>query len=225
MDKLILLRGINPLYGVFLVNQLGIADRNERLQAMESVLEIPGSVAYHLHVPPHDELPPGPLATTRLDVALLQLGLASAEELGAGEAAPEEEDRRRSGMFPEDRVWVLTLAEKLKRLFDYDFPGVPDLRIQPVWCAGELLQYGGDFNKYVTSKGLQKQEGIIFRHLLRLILLAAEFTQFSPPDADEDQWLDDLNDIADRLTDTCRAVDPASTDKTLEQIDNPDEVD
>jgi hypothetical protein len=87
MDKLVLLRGINPLYGVFLVNQLGIADRNERLQAMESVLEIPGSVAYHLHVPPHDELPPGPLATTRLDVTLLQLGLASAEELGAGEAS------------------------------------------------------------------------------------------------------------------------------------------
>jgi superfamily II DNA/RNA helicase len=225
MDKLVLLRGINPLYGVFLVNQLGIADRNERLQAMESVLEIPGSVAYHLHVPPHDELPPGPLATTRLDVTLLQLGLASAEELGAGEASPDDEDRRRPGMFPEDRVWVLTLAEKLKRLFEYDFPGVPDLRVQPVWCAGELLQYGGDFNKYITSKGLQKQEGIIFRHLLRLILLAAEFTQFSPPDADEGQWLDDLNDIADRLTDTCRAVDPASTDRTLEQIDNPDEVD
>jgi superfamily II DNA/RNA helicase len=225
MEKLVLLRGINPLYGMFLVNQLGIADRNERLQAMESVLEIPGSVAYHLRVPPHDELPPGPLATTRLDVTLLQLGLASAEELGAGDASPEDDDRRHASMFPEDRVWVLTLADKLKRLFDHDFPGVPDLRVQPVWTAGEILQFGGNFNKYITSKGLQKQEGIIFRHLLRLILLAAEFTQFSPPDADEDQWLDDLNDIADRLTETCRAVDPASTDKTLEQIDNPDEVD
>jgi superfamily II DNA/RNA helicase len=226
MDKLVLLRGINPLYGVFLVNQLGIADRNERLQAMESVLEIPGSVAYHLHVPQHDELPPGPLATTRLDVTLLQLGLASPEELGAIETPPDEDDdRRRSAMFPEDRVWVLTLADKLKRLFDYDFPGVPDLRVQPVWAAGEILQFGGDFNKYITSKGLQKQEGVIFRHLLRLILLAAEFTQFTPPDADEGEWLDDLNDIADRLTATCRAVDPDSTDKTLEQIDSPDEVD
>ena len=66
---------------------------------------------------------------------------------------------------------MLTLAEKLRRLFDYDFPGVHDLRTQPVWAAGELLEFGGDFNKYVTSKDLQKQEGIIFRHLLRLILL------------------------------------------------------
>ncbi len=225
MDKLILLRGINPLYGVFLINQLGIADRNERLQAMESVLEIPGSVAHHLRVPPHDELPPGPLATTRLDVTLLQLGLASAEELGAAEDSADEDERRHRDMFPEDRVWVLTLAEKLKRLFDHDFPGVPDLRIQPVWAAGEILEYGGDFNKYVTSKGLQKQEGIVFRHLLRLILLAAEFTQFSPLDADEDQWLDDMNEIADRLTETCRVVDPASTDKTLQSIDAPDQVD
>jgi len=225
LEKLVLLRGIHPLYGVFLVNQLGIADRNERLQALESVLEIPGSVAYHLHVPSHEELPPGPLATTRLDVTLLQLGLASAEELGAVEESPNEDDRQRSSMFPEERVWVLNLADKLKRLFDYDFPGVSDVRVQPVWAAGEILEFGGDFNKYITSKGLQKQEGIIFRHLLRLILLAIEFTQFCPPDTTEDEWLDDLNDVADRLTATCRAVDPTSTDKTLEQAANPEDVD
>ena len=41
LAKLLLFRGINPLYAVFLVNQLGIADRNERIQAMESVLELP----------------------------------------------------------------------------------------------------------------------------------------------------------------------------------------
>ncbi len=46
LQQLLLLRGLNPLYGVFLVNQLGIADRDERIQAMESVLELPGSVAY-----------------------------------------------------------------------------------------------------------------------------------------------------------------------------------
>ena len=59
LGKLLLLRGVNPLYGVFLVNQLGIADRNERIQALESVLELPPSVGYHLHVPGHDQLPPG----------------------------------------------------------------------------------------------------------------------------------------------------------------------
>ena len=41
MSKLLLFRGIHPLYAVFLMNQLGIADRNERIQAMESVLELP----------------------------------------------------------------------------------------------------------------------------------------------------------------------------------------
>src|SRR5262245_61267374 len=45
LPKLLKLRGINPLYGVFLVNQLGTASREERLQAFESVLEMPGPVA------------------------------------------------------------------------------------------------------------------------------------------------------------------------------------
>lgn len=224
LEKLSLLRGLNPLYGVFLINQLGIADRNERLQAMESVLELPGSVVRLVRVPSQEELPPGPLATTRLDVQLLQLGLASAEELGA--AQDEQPDRDSRGFIQkEERVFVLTLAEKLRRLFDYDFPGVHDVRTQSVWAAGEVLEFGGDFNKYVTSKGLQKQEGIIFRHLLRLILLAVEFAQLCPPDVTADEWAGDLRDIVDRLTATCRGVDPTSTDKALEHATRPEETD
>lgn len=218
LEKVLMLRGINPLYGVFLVNQLGIADRCERVQAMESVLEIPRSMLFQLRVPPPDQLPPGPLATTRLDVQLLQLGLASAEELGAAAEDEDATDRDRRGMFPEERVRVLTLADKLRRLFDYDFPGVGDVITTPVWAAGELLEFGGDFNKYITSKALQKQEGIVFRHCLRLILLCYEFTQLCPPDADPSEWRDDLEDIAQRLADACRKVDPDSTDKTLEEV-------
>ena len=216
LDRLAVLRGVHPLYGIFLLNHLGIADRNERIQAMESVLELPGSVAHFVRVPPHEVLPPGPLATTRLDVHLLQLGLASAQELGAGQEE-DQEDQDRRGMFAEDRVFVLTLAEKLRRLFDYDFPGVQDVHTQPVWAAGEVLEYGRDFNKYVTSKGLQKQEGIIFRHLLRLILLIAEFASLCPPDVAEDQWRADLEDIANHLSETCRQVDPTSTEQTLHE--------
>ena len=70
---------------------------------------------------------------------------------------------------------MLTLADKLRRLFDYDFARRPGPAESPVWAAGELLQFSGDFNKYVTSKALQKQEGVIFRHVLRLILLVEEF--------------------------------------------------
>ena len=213
LDRILKFRGVNPLYGVFLINQLGIADRAERIQAMESVLELPPSVGHFVRVPSHEELPPGPLATTRLDVHLLQLGLVTAEQLGASQ---EEEEDDRNRLFRDEKVWVLTLADKLKLSFDYDFPGVHGIRVQGVWSAGEVLEFGGDFNNYVTSKRLQKQEGIVFRHLLRMILLIAEFEQLCPPDTTEEEWQADLADIADQLAETCRQVDPTSTDKTLE---------
>ncbi len=215
MSKLLMFRGIHPLYAVFLVNQLGIADRDERVQAMESVLELPRSVGRFVRVPRHDELPPGPLATLRLDPRLLQLGLATPEEIS--QQSNDEQPRGRHTYDDDERVWVLTLADKLRRLFDYDFDGVHDLRTSPVWAAGELLQFGGDFNKYVTSRSLQKQEGVIFRHVLRLILLVNEFVQLCPPDVAEDQWREDLGGIAAQLTESCRHVDPASTDKALEE--------
>jgi superfamily II DNA/RNA helicase len=214
-----LFRGINPLYAVFLVNQLGTADRNERVQAMESVLELPGSVAHYVRVPRQDELPSGPLATLRLDAQLLQLGLATPEELSPHAKQDDEEDRDRRRFDDGERKWVLTLAEKLRRLFDYEVPGVRDLRVTPVWAAGELLEFGGDFNNYVTSKALQKQEGMVFRHALRLILLVNEFLQICPPDTTEEQWQGDLGDVAARLTETCRRVDPSSTDKALEVVE------
>src|SRR5207249_8772239 len=100
LPKLLRLRSINPLYGVYLVNQLGIASREERLQAFESVLEMPGSVARHVRVPKYEDMPPGPLATTRLDIELLQMGLATLEQLGAKPAQEEDEPPRRE-MFEE----------------------------------------------------------------------------------------------------------------------------
>ncbi len=218
LPKLLLFRGIHALYAIFLVNQLGIADRNERIQAMESVLELPGSVGHFVRVPRQDELPPGPLATLRLDPHLLQLGLVTPEELSPN-ARQEEDDGDRRRFDDGERKWVLTLGEKLRRLFDYDFPGVHDLRTSSVWAAGELLQFGGDFNKYVTSKAMQKQEGLVFRHMLRLILLLGEFMQLCPPDATEEEWRGELTDIAARLTESCRRVDASSTDKALEEVE------
>jgi superfamily II DNA/RNA helicase len=219
LPKLLGFRSVNPLYGVFLINHLGIADRAERIQTMESVLEMPGTVARYVRVPPIEELPPGPLATTRVDEQLLKLGLATPEELGA----VEESDSERGGFFEEERVFVLKLAEKLRLLFEYDFPNVPDVRTTPVWAAGELLEFGGDFNKYITSKRIQKQEGIVFRHLLRMILLVREFQRLTPPETTDDEWQEDLDDIVRAIVDTCRGVDPTSTDKVLEQADSPAE--
>ena len=165
-------------------------------------------------------IPKVPLATTRLDVQLLQLGLATPEELGAGEEEETDDKKGRWNMFEEERTYALTLADKLRRLFDHDYPEVHDVRTTPVWVAGELLQFEGDFNKYVTSRKLQKQEGIIFRHLLRLILLVGEFMQLTPPETDEDTWRADLISVRDRLTASCRAIDTSSTDKVLDQQDD-----
>jgi superfamily II DNA/RNA helicase len=227
MQKLLMFRGVNPLYALFLVNQLGIANRAERVQAMESVLELPRSVGYFVRVPPQDQMPQGPLATTRLDPLLLQLGLASAEEL-APRPKNEDEPWQPRRTYDEEPVRVLALADKLRRLFDYDFAGVRDLFTNPVWAAGEVLEFNGDFNKYVTSKGLHKQEGLIFRHLLRLLLLIAEFNQVCPPDTTEEEWRGDLAEITATITECCRRVDPTSTEKALEQaaadtVDAPEE--
>ena len=226
LPRLLGFRGVNPLFGVFLANHMGIADRNERLQALEAILALPGPVARFVRVPKHHDMPPGPLATTRVDVELLRLGLVTLEQLGAAEQDEDEDQEtdRRPAFYDEEPVWVLTLAEKLKLLFDYDFPGVRDVRITPAWAAGEILEFGGNFNNFVTSKGLQKQEGIIFRHLLRLILLIAEFKAIVPYDTTEEEWHTDLDDISGRLAETCRAVDPASTDKAIEQAEAAEKV-
>jgi superfamily II DNA/RNA helicase len=215
LPKLLKLRGINPLYGVYLVNQLGIASREERIQAFESVLEMPGSVAKYVRVPRYDEMPPGPLATTRLDTELLTMGLATPEQLGARPADDENTADKLRGMF-EEKVWPLTLGEKLRLLFDATFPSVHSLFTNSVWAAGEVLEFN-HFNKYITARGLQKQEGVIFRHLLRMILLVKEFHQFTPPGCPAEEWLAELRDIADRLAAICRQVDPTSTDKALEE--------
>jgi hypothetical protein len=64
-----------------------------------------------------------------------------------------------------------------------------------------------------------KQEGILFKHLLRMILLCGEFAQLTPTDADPEAWRARLKGIADVLTTACRTVDPQSTDELLEELD------
>ena len=216
LDKLLVFRSVHPLYGAFLIDQLGIADRNERLQAMESVLEVPRPLLRHLRVPRPDELPPGPLATTRLDADLIRRGLILAP---VPKTEDEEEDDEEEEEYPP------TLADKLRLLFDALHPNVPTFHTQSVWAAGELLRhFNGNFNLYVRTRDLVKQEGIVFRHLLRLILLLGEFAQVTPPEADPTAWQAELRELADQLTASCREVDPASTDMMIEQAHAADVV-
>lgn len=218
LDDLLIFRSMNPLYGAFLTRQLGIADESERLQALESLLELPMSLGPAIRVPHYDRLPAGPLATERLDPQLLQLGLATQEELTGVNPDEEEDERSSSGMFAEERVRVLKLADKLLLMFQHDFPGVHDVRVRPVWVAGELFEFGGEFNTYITSNRLQRQEGVVFRHLLRLLLLCKELEPLTPPDTDAAEWTDFLNQTASRLSQICQTVDPESTDKVLREV-------
>ncbi len=96
----------------------------------------------------------------------------------------------------------------------------PSLATRPVWAAGELItEYNGNFEKFVSVKDMSKQEGILFRHLLRLILLIREFRPLAPPDLDLAAWQYDPDELVDPLTASCRAVDPTSTDMALVTIE------
>jgi superfamily II DNA/RNA helicase len=214
LDKLLVFRSVHPLYGAFLINQLGIANFDERLQAIESVLEVPRPLLKYLRVP--RDFPPGPLATTRLDAELIRRGLLLAP-VPKGENEEEEEEDERDERPP-------TLADKLRLLFDATYPEVTDVNTQSVWCAAELLRFNGNFNLYVKSRDLVKQEGIVFRHLLRLILLCGELAQVTPPDCQPGTWQAELRELADRLTASCREVDPTSTDEMIEQAHAADVV-
>jgi superfamily II DNA/RNA helicase len=206
LDNLLVFRGINPLYGAYLIGQLGVADREERIQAFESVLEMPRPLLRYVRVP-FGERSPGPLEQ-RLDPNLIQRGLIAAPLPPKGEDEEEDEDE-----------WVErppTLAEKMRLLFDALYPDVTDINTQSVWAANELLRFAGNFNLYVKTRDLVKQEGIVFRHFLRLILMLGEFMQVTPPDTTREEWQGDLRDLSDQLTASCRAVDPASTDEVIQ---------
>ncbi len=215
LDKLLVFRAVHPLYGAFLIEHLGVASREERIQAFESVLELPRPLLKFVRVP--FELPKGPLAE-RIDPELIARGLMTAEP-PKDEGEPEGEEE----FVPWDERPPV-LAEKLRLLFDALHPEIGDLNTQAVWAAGMVLDYGGNFNNYVTTRDLTKQEGLIFRHLLRLILLLEEFAQLTPPGVEPEAWRADLKDIADRLTETCRAVDPTSTEETIKKAHAADVV-
>ncbi|MDA0589303.1 MAG: DEAD/DEAH box helicase [Planctomycetota bacterium] len=214
LGDLLTFKSINPLYGMFLLEVLPHVTPAERLQALESVLEFPGSLVKSLRIPRADMLPPGVFTRDFLNRELLQRGMASMEELG--EPGPDWYD-----LPPEERVWPLTFPEKLLRLFLNEYPGVPDIRLMSVWAAGSLLEFGGDFNKLVTSKKIARQEGIVFRHVLRVVLLCEEFIQHLPQ---ESPWHTELIETADALTEACRTVDARSTDQMIESARTADVI-
>ncbi len=214
LDKLLVFRACHPLYGAYLIDLLGVANREERLQLLESVLELPRPLLKFVRVP--WDMPAGPLQTEKLDPELLAKGLIKPPTPKV--EGEEEED----AWIPWDERPPV-LAEKARMLFDAKYPEVGDFNTMGVWAAGEILNYG-NFNTYVTTKDLTKQEGLIFRHLLRLILLTQEFEQLTPPGLTPDEWKKELSEISDKLTEICRAVDPTSTEEAIKKAHAADVV-
>ena len=111
---------------------MATANRDERIQRLESVLELPRPLLKYVRVP--FDLPPGPLQTEKLDPELIAKGLIAAKPPKAEGEEEEEEE-----FVPWDERPPV-LAEKLRLLFDATYPEVSDVNTQAVWAAGEVLQ-------------------------------------------------------------------------------------
>jgi superfamily II DNA/RNA helicase len=212
LKQLMVFRAVHPLYGLFLLDYFAKADDTEVIQILESLLEMPGSVAKSVRVPWPDQMPPGPLAVTVLDPLLLTRGIATNDDL-----YPSGDQ---SDLPPELRKYPVPLAQKIKMLFESEIDHAGGLFVTPVWAIGDLLERGGDFDAYVRTRDLTKQEGILFKHALRMILLCNEFSQLTPKEMEPEAWRQKLFNIADVLTAACRTVDPQSTDELLEELED-----
>jgi superfamily II DNA/RNA helicase len=210
LKQMMVFRAVHPLYGLYLMDYLSNADQSELIQILESLLAIPGSVAKAVRVPWPDRLPPGKLSVEIVDPAILTAGLATLEEM----YPPADQ----SDIEPELRKYPIPLAQKMKMLFENKIDHAGGLYVTPVWAVGDLLERGGSFDDFIRSRDLVKQEGILFKHFLRMILLCNEFAQLTPKDVPPADWQLRLRGISDVLTKACTTVDPQSTDELLEEI-------
>jgi hypothetical protein len=210
LSQLSVFKAVHPLYGLFLMDYLGLADRHELVQILESLLEMPGSVARSVRVPWPDDLPPGALSLEVVDPAIVTAGIATHDDL-----YPQGDQ---SHLPPALRKYPVPLAQKMRMLFESQVDHAGGLSVTPVWAAGDLIAMGGKFDPYIRTRELIKQEGVLFKHMLRLILLCDEFAQLTPQGISSQAWKASLAELTGPLLEACRAVDPQCTDETLEEL-------
>ncbi|HUU83528.1 MAG TPA: DEAD/DEAH box helicase [Phycisphaerae bacterium] len=203
--RLVDFRSVDPLYGAFLAERLARGDFQEKLVALESVLEVPRAILRSVRLP--EDLPPGPLQTEVLEPLLIQMGVVLAR--------PERPEGERYGdnleelWGDEDQEHPPTFPEMLKLVFEAKLAAPEPVWVQPKWVAGQAFGMDCEFFKMVKACDLVKQEGLILRHLLRLVILAGElFTMTEDPDYER---------IGELATRTCHRVDPTYTDRFLQQ--------
>ena len=198
-------RSVDPLYGAFLTGLLSRGSFEEKLLALESVLPLPPSIERGLRVPDH--VPKGPLETHEVVPELVQRGLVTMQP-GGGIVEPSDDEADGAMDDDESIRRPMTLPEMLKTLFDARLKSPEDVIVQPKWAAGGLFEAGGDFFKFVRARDLVKNEGLLLRHLLRLVILAGEFRDRSAGDPDYER-------IGEEATKSCRLVDERYTDRFL----------
>jgi superfamily II DNA/RNA helicase len=207
IHRLLVYRSVDPLYGAFLAEKLTRSNFDEKVLALESVLPVPPVIERYVRIP--DDLPPGPLQVNELQPELIARGAVLAKPDGslAGVSDDEYEDyleepeEERPPTFPE--MLALVFQSKL---------AVPDqFFVQPKWVAGLAFQQDCDFYKLVSARNLVKQEGLVLRHLLRLVILASEFyLQTGDPD---------YQMLGEKATRICHDVDPRYTDRFLAEAE------
>jgi superfamily II DNA/RNA helicase len=202
--ELLTFRSVDSLYGAFLSRQLVRSSFEEKIAALESVLPIPPAIERRLGLPENE---PGPLQKNELEPKLIQMGLALARPEGGISAVCEDEG---ADYWEEkdDSPKPLTLPEMLKILFDARLSTPEAVFVQSKCVAGAIFELNCDFYKFIRARDLIKNEGLILRHLLRLIILAAEFRTLSVGDPDYER----IGELATRI---CQKVDTRYTDRFL----------
>ncbi len=203
--KLLNFRSVDPLYGAFLTEQLVRGSFEEKIQALESVLSVPPVIERLVRLP--DDTEPGPLQTHVLEPTLIQMGVVLTHPDG-GIAAIEEDEGEDYWEEKDDIQRPLTLPEMLKMFFDAKLQTPEDVYVHPKWIAGGIFAHNDDFYKFVKARDLIKNEGLVLRHLLRLVILADEFKAQSDGDPEYEQ-------IGQLVTQVCKSVDERYTDRFL----------
>ncbi len=204
INRLLHFRSVDPLYGAFLAEQLRYGDFDEKVQILESVLDVAPVIARRTPLP---DLPKGPLQREIIEPLMVQMGV----KLARPQAEPEYDPRDR--MFPDDEEEKPpTFPEMLKIAFDARLAAPEAVRVQPKWIAGGAFEMNCEFFKFARAVNLIKQEGILLRHLLRLVILASEFYVLT-----EDPDYERMSELA---TQTCRRVDERYTDRFLEEAES-----
>ncbi|MFT7463732.1 MAG: hypothetical protein ACI9EF_002079 [Pseudohongiellaceae bacterium] len=199
-------RSIDPLYGAWLARTLSQASLDEKIVAIESVLPTPFIIARRCELPWDHQ--PGPLQTEEIEPMMIAMGKVIARPDGSENK--EEEDEAKKGrpfaFWEEEDEKPLTFPEMLLEAFNSKLVEPEEIEIRTQWIAGGLGD-GGDFWQFVSSRELAKNEALVLRHLLRVVLLASEFKEKT---GDPDYEI-----IAQRATVASRAADPAFTDRFL----------